>query len=268
MSNAQTQVEKAKDVVPEFVMTKAGFMVVGNELVGDKLTALICETVNSFDKSGITAIVLRNDGYPRQGKEEVFGSCIPDTNSIAINLDRCWDRACEISMKGEKHLSFLGVLWTSVLTTVAHELDHLVLASSDRETYEALRQIDEGADLEDSAKESERQTICRLAREFDTEIPAPSEMGYFGVKWMQLHTDDATKDLLWVQKARQDVQEGIVYREEGTDQKLSTYRQFVKLAYQQDGEGWDQPTNPISLVVYMDGKDEPVLLPAEPSTLR
>lgn len=251
MNQKQEVKSPVEDTKPEFIMTTSGVMVIGGELVGEKMTALICEAINHFN-SDVAVVVLRNDGYPKAGDETLFGIAFPDTDSIAINVDRCWDYACEIAKEGKQNLGLMGLLWTNLLSTVAHELDHLTIAASDRELYEMMRSQDDGKDLEDSAHEAERQLICTLARDFDTEIPTASELGWLGLKIMALFTEEATKDEEWVANARRMMEAGIVYEEKDTEIVRDTFRQFVKEAYDQDGKAWEQATAPISLDVYMD----------------
>lgn len=260
MTQTQQAVETKAEAKPEFVMTKSGVMIIGSELVGEKMTALICEAINHHYTSQVALIELRKDGRPialvedKDGKkveEPLFGIAFADTHSIAINVKQCWDYACEVAAKGEQHLGLLGLLWTNLLSTVAHELDHLTIANSDRDLYELMRATDDGKDLEDSAHEAERQLICTLARDFDVEIPTPAEMGWLGVNIMALFTGEK-KDKEWVHRARKMMEKGIIYMEEDEALVRHSFRQFVKEAYNQEGAAWEQATAPINLDFYMD----------------
>jgi len=259
---------KAEGEPQDFILTKTGVMIVGSELIGDKLTALLCEAIEMNKASGLASVVIRNDGYPRDADGPVFAMTYADTHSFAINLNHCWDRACEIATEGDKYLSFLGVLWINVLSCFGHELDHLDLAAGDRELYEALRANEEGnKELETAAKETAQTLIMRLALKFDTEIPAPAELGWFGVKWMELHTNEESKDLEWVIKARQMVESGVVYEEPDNDIKITSFREFVKQGYDLKGkEDWDQAVSCVNLEAHLDAgveefKAEPVEAP-------
>jgi hypothetical protein len=256
MENQPQQTLSKEAVANDYVLTTGGFMIIGSELVGEKMTALIAEAVNSFDQSAVTTIVLRNDGYPAdwddKGATPIFGRAFPDSHSIAISVSRCFDRAAEIAMKGDKYLSFTGLLWVNIISAIGHELDHLVIANTDRELYETMRLLDGGKDLEASAKDSERQLICTLARDFDVEMPPVAEMGWLGVEIMNLFTNKDTKDLPWVDKARKMLEAGHVYYEDVNELECFTFREFVKQAYSQDGEGWDQPTTPCHLNMYIE----------------
>lgn len=264
----------AKAEAPEFILTKGGVMIIGGELAGEKMLAIICEALaakNIFGDTGLTTIVMRDDGYPIDTDgTPIFGMADADTQSISINLKRCWDNACKTASKGEKNLSFLGILWMQVLHTVGHEMDHLALAKEDRELYETMRRDEEGIkDLEESGNQCATQVIIELAKRFDMEPPAFSEMGYFAAKWMDLHTASNTKDLEWAIKARNMAGEGMMYEEKDKDILVRSFREFVKLAHDPDGsvEGWDQATTPVNLTVHLDNgiteelKAEPVVAP-------
>ena len=256
---------------PDFILTKGGVMIIGSELIGEKMTAIICEVLAAdhiFEPTDLTTIVLRNDGYPIDvDTTQVFGMAFADTHSISINLEQCWGSACKTAAKDDKKLSFMGILWINVLQSLGHEMDHLALATADREIYEAMRRDEEGVvELEKSGTESATSMIIQMAKKFDIEMPAPSEMGWLGTKWMELHTTDTTKDLKWVIKARKMVEEGIVYTEPENDISISTFREFVKLAHDancKDGL-WEQATTPVDLIAHLDNgvveviKAEPV----------
>lgn len=264
----QTEAEKKPEgTKPEFILLKSGVLVAGGELVGEKLQALLAEMIVLDDKVGLCEVVFRNDGFPQDSEEQVYGAAYADTHSIAINLQKCWNSACENSEKGDVNLSFMGILWTNVLNAIGHEMDHIDIATRDRELYEVMRSTDDGnEELEDTAQDESVKLIVALAKKFDIEIPTPAEMGWFGVKWMELHTDETTKDLDWVVKARTQVEEGIIYQDDEADAKLSTYREFVKMAHAEGDEddAWEQATTAAILTAHMDNgvveefKAEPV----------
>ena len=257
-----------------FVLTKSGVMFVGNDLLGDKLAAVYCEMIQMDDLHSLACLTIRDDNFPFDGNKPVFGIALADTNSVAINLEHCWHKACvEANKSSVINLSFMGILWVNLLDTLAHELDHLTVANNDREMYETMRLTDDGdKELEDSAKAASAPMILRMAKELDIEPPAPEAFGWFAVKFMELFTNNSTKDLEWVIKARADIEAGIIYEDTEKDYKCLTFREFAKLAYTDEASKldetiWDQPTTDVNLYAYLDNnvveefKAEPVAEP-------
>ena len=163
----KAKVEEANSKQPEFVLTKTGVMIIGHELIGDKLLALLCESLKMNESCGVSTIVLRNDNYPREGNKPVFGMTYADTMSIAINLQHCWDRALKVAEKGDKNLSLLGILWVNLLSTIGHEIDHVDMAFGDRELFETMCSTEEGnKELEEVAAETAERLILKLALKF------------------------------------------------------------------------------------------------------
>lgn len=276
MTQKETQSTKpamaeVEDTKPEFVLLKSGVMMLGTSLLGDKLSAIIAEAINLDDGHGMACIVARVDGYPKEVDGPVFGMTYADTYSAAINLAHCWDSACKTAMEGKENLSLLGLLWINVLSAVGHELDHLNLSTRQRDMYETDRATEDGNDLlEEVANEAALKMIVVLAKRFDIEIPSAHEMGWFGAKIMGLFTDDETKDLPWVVKARGHMEGNIIY-EEG-ENKCLTFREFIKMAHSEmddvKGDGlWEQATTAVNLIAHLDNgaveefKAEPVETP-------
>ena len=254
-----------------FILTKGGVMIVGDELLGNKLTAILCAAIDDEDLydglDGLACLTLRDDNFPVNGDKPCFGMAYADTNSIAINLEHCWHRACVKAHENEENLSFMGMLWVNIFSTLAHELDHLTVANNDRVMYELMRSTEEGnEELEKSGNSAGEPLMIALAKEFDIEIPAAGDLGWFGVKLMALFTDDTTKDLEWVIKARKDIEEGLIYAEPENDIKITSFREFVKQAYDlnSNDEAWEQPTTAVNMTAYLDNgvveefKAEPV----------
>jgi hypothetical protein len=250
-----------------FILTKSGVMVVGEHLLGDKLLGLMCAAIKQDGVHGLCNLTIHDDNFPIENAAPVFGMAYADTNSVAINLEHCWHRACVKAHEGEVNLSFMGILWVNLLSTLAHELDHLIIANNDRELYETQRLTEEGlAELEDSAQGAGEPMIIELAKLYDIEPPSAGDFGWFSAKFMKLFSDDSTKDLEWVIKARKDLEDGIIYAEPENDIELKTFREFVKVGFDNDGhsEGWDQPTSAVNLLALMDNdvveefKAEPV----------
>jgi hypothetical protein len=259
------------DPKPEFVILKSGVMMLGEELMGAKMAAIVAETINLHVDHGLACIVARTDGYPADAEGQVLGMTYADTYSASINLQCCWDWACKKAMEGEENLSLLAMVWINVMSAVGHELDHLDMATKNRDMYESDRATKDGnALIEEVANEAALKTIVQLAKRFDIEIPPAGEMGWFGVKVMELFTNDDTKDLPWVIKARQNMEGGIIY-EEG-ENRCFTLREFIKMAHSElddtRGDGlWEQPTTAVNLVAHLDSgaveefKAEPVIEP-------
>lgn len=270
MSTEQTAVldKAAKTAEAGFVLTKSGVMFIGSELLGEKLAAIMCEAIVRDDLHGLACLTIRDDNFPIEGDDPVFGMAFADTNSVAINLQHCWHRACVKASKGDVNLSFMGILWVNLLDTLAHELDHLAIANNDRELYELMRSTEEGQkDLEDSAKAAGEPLMLDLAKKFDIEPPSAGDFGWFGIKLMELFTEESTRDLEWVIQARKDMEAGIMYAEPKNNVKIDTFREFVKIGYDNNGEGWDQATTCVNLTAHLETgevetfKAEPVEAP-------
>jgi len=252
---AVASTEKATNVeAADFELTKTGVMIIGSSLIGEKLTGLVIEMLKALPEAQLACIEFRNDNYPQDADGPVFAMAFADTHSFAVNLEHCWHRACVKAAKGEEPLGFLGMLWTNLLSAVGHELDHLMMAEMDRPEYEKLRGDEAGQKaLEDSADETARQEILRLARLVDTEIPTPDQFGWFGTKIMALFTTDSTKDLDWVKKLQKDMESGIIY-DEGENKTCDSFRQFVQLAHDPDKStgNWDQAVQYVNLTAELE----------------
>ena len=236
-----------------FILTKSGVMFIGNELLGDKLSAIMCEAMLYVESHNLACLTIRADNFPFNGDEPCFGMAYADTHSIAINLEHCWHRACVKASKNDVNLSFMGILWVNLLSTIAHEMDHLVIASNDREMYELMRSTEDGnKELEEAANAAAEPLIMGLSKKFDIEIPAAENLGWFAAKIMDLFTNESTRELEWVIKARKDMEAGIIYAEEKEGVEIKSFREFVKIGYDNDGEGWDQPTSAVNLEAHMD----------------
>jgi len=246
-----------------FLITTSGVMIVNPDALGDKLCALLCESINMFANSHVASVIIRTDNYPKIGDEPVLAMAYADTNSIAINLQRCWDVALEKAANKDTKTSLLACLWANVMASFSHELDHLSMAKMARDDYEELRGTEEGNKmLEEQAEDAAIRTIMRLAAKFDVEIPAISELGWFSAKIMELFMGD---DEL-TQKAKIHAEEGIVY-DDGND-LISSFREYVKRSYPDSDEiDWEQGTTCVNINAYIaDGtreilKANPVIAP-------
>jgi hypothetical protein len=268
-----TEQQKAKSNAAEtseagFILTKSGVMIVGEELLGDKLLGIMCAAIARDDLHGLSNLTIRDDNFPIEDAAPVFGMAYADTNSVAINLEHCWHRACKKAADGDVNLSFMGILWVNLLSTLAHELDHLNVANNDRELYETMRLTEDGLkELEDSAQGAGEPMMIELAKLYDIEPPSAGDFGWFSAKFMELFSNEGTKDLEWVIKARKDLEAGIFYAEPENNIELKTFREFVKVGFDNDGhsDGWDQPTSAVNLTAYLDNdvveefKAEPVV---------
>jgi len=253
-----------------FILTKTGVMIVGDQLLGNKLTAILDVAMERDSLHGLACLTLRDDNFPigggKTGDNPVFGMAYADTNSIAINLQHCWHRACVKAHENEENLSFMGMLWVNIFSTMAHELDHLTIANNDREMYELMRSTEEGnEELEKSGNAAGEPMMIALAKEYDIEIPDAADFGWFGVKLMDLFTNETTKDLEWVIKARKDIEEDLIYSEPENDIKITSFREFVKQAYDlnSNDEAWDQPTTAVNMIANLES-GEVVEFKAEP----
>ena len=267
MSEQTQQAVETKVEKDNFVLLKSGVMMIGDALLGPKLAAITAEAINLNDDHGLACIVFRNDGFPADKLGPMFGVTIADTYSIAINLDRCWSAACESAEEGESNLSFLGMLWVNVLSAVGHELDHMDMATKNRAQYEEDRSTKDGNEiLEEVAQEAAINMIVKLAKTFDIEIPHVGEMGWFGPMIMDLLTNEATKDLEWVNKARTQMDHSVIYSE-GEGKECFSFRDFIKKAHSNGDASWDQPTTCVNLEHHVDNavveefKAEPVVEP-------
>jgi hypothetical protein len=253
-----------------FGLTKTGVMILGIDLLGEKLGGLLVKATDLGDANhGLALLAIRTDNFPMDGDAPCFGTAYADTSSVAINLEHCWHRACVKAHAADVNLNFMGILWVNILNTLAHELDHLAYANDDRELYELMRSSEDGQkDLEKSGQAAGEPMMIALAKQFDIEPPAAADFGWFGTKLMDLFTNDTTKDLEWVIKARKDIEDGVIYEEVENNFKCLTFREFVKKAHDPDNEeGWDQPTTAVNLTAELDSgvieefKAEPVEVP-------
>ena len=270
----KTEEVKAANAEPEFLLTKNGTMIGGAHLIGEKLTGLVLEILANHASVGtkehqmssnIGLIEFRNDNYPQDSEGPVFAMSYADTFSFAVNLEQCWHSACVDASKGEEALGFLGMLWINVLSAVGHELDHLQIAAADRDQYEEMRgDADLVKALEESAADTAKSEILRLARVVDTEIPAADGLGWFGTKLMALFTTDSTKDLEWVLKLQKDMEKGIIY-DGGEDRQCLSFREYIKLAHDPEGEtgNWEQTTTAVNLEAELE-TGETITVKAEP----
>lgn len=284
MTNGQTNTEMAEAMVKaktsnnnaesktkasdEYVTTKTGVMIVGAELLGRKLLNILGAMIDMNEEDKLSSVIIRDDNYPQQDGEPVFAMTYADTYSICINLQRCWDHACEVSEKGEHKLGFMGVLWIDILCSIGHEMDHIRLASKDRSLYEKYRSTEKGNKaLEEVANESAKNDIVKMVKKYNLEIPAANGFGWCGIKLMELFTDEKTKDLDWVIRAQRMIKQGVIYDdgEEGVE-IINTFRAFVRMAYQgkhvsETEDSGEQATIPVNLEVKETGeviKAEPV----------
>jgi hypothetical protein len=235
--------------------------VFNTELLGNKLAALICEMIDLDIDHDVLSVVIRADGYPAEGDDMVFSMAYADTQSIAINLKRCWDNACEVAAGGEVSMSLLHVYWTNVLIAVGHEIDHINVARQDRDGYEALRSTPEGYKaLEEAANIHAKYLLLQLALKYDVEMPAPADLGWAGVQWMALNTGEE-KGEEWVENARLMLETGVVY--DDGEHEILTYREIIKRKYDAEGKyEWEQPTTSVNMTATVDG--EKVEIQAEP----
>lgn len=259
-------VKAANAEKPEFVLTTTGVMILGAELIGDKLTALLCEAFKMLDADGVALAEMHIDNWPQDADGPVFGMAYADTHSFAINLQRCWDSAAEDAEKGEEDLGFLGMLWINVLSAFGHEIDHLNIAYGDRELYEGMRVDKEMAEeLEKAADETARAMMIEMARTLDIE-PNLDDLGWFGIKIMALMTGDDTKALPWVNKLRKDLENNVIY-DGGENKQCFTMREFIKKAHAQDADNWEQAITAVNLEAHLESgevevfKAEPVATP-------
>jgi len=254
-SNMSKQTQQAVETKVEkdnFVLLKSGVMMIGDALLGSKLAAITAEAINLNDDHGLACIVFRNDGFPADKLGPMFGVTIADTYSIAINLDHCWSAARESAEEGKSNLSFLGMLWVNVLSAIGHELDHMDMATKNRAQYEEDRSTKDGNEiLEEVAQEAAINMILKLAKKYDIEIPHVGEMGWFGPMIMDLLTNEATKDLEWVNKTRTQMDHSVIYSE-GEGKECFSFRDFIKKAHSSEDASWDQPTTCVTLEHHVD----------------
>jgi hypothetical protein len=231
----------------DYILTKSGVMIVGDAALGNKLTALLCESILMNMKGNVSSVVVRTDNYPQVDGTPVFGMAYPDTNSISINLQRCWDSAVDLGKDPDVHESFLACLWINVLSVFGHELDHLALASINRDEYEALRMEEDGdKQLEEQAIDAGVRNILKLALKFDTEIPAVNEMGWFAAKIMELFMDD----LDWIESAKAAVECNVIY--DDGKMEITSFRDFIKQSYPDaDSEDWEQNTAAVNINAHL-----------------
>ena len=227
-------------------------IVVGEELVCEKVLAIVNEALNMDKEIGLTSLMFRTDGYP----EGVLGMAYPDTNSIAINLKEIWEGSCELAEK-EENLSLRAIVWINLMSTLMHDLEHIRAGNRGRKMLEDSRKEDPKG-LEKEADMYAKRMLVELAMKFDIEPPVMGEMGWFATRMMDLATGpDAEKD--WVKRHVKLMEAGLIYHdpepEEGAPQEIYTYRDYLKktvskLGLPEDMEmDWDQPTTAVHMIM-------------------
>jgi len=244
--------------MPEKIITMDKVAITGTELLGPKMTALVCELISlsPLPEDELNSVVIKADGHPK----DLFGVALADANSIVINLAKCWDNAIETHIDDpETSLGVMGIVWFNILTAVAHELNHLAVAWGDRDEYEEKRKSEEGRqELEKIAEESALAEVIMLAQKFDTEIPAPVDMGWIGAEWMKICTGTGKNDA-WVRRNQKLLEDGLIWDEE--DRKIKSFREYIRLCVAMKGkyadhalgkyssEWEEQATTPVNMVL-------------------
>jgi hypothetical protein len=240
---------EAEVVKDKFMITDTGVMLVGHDHLGEKMTAIICELFRrQHNKTRTTALMFRVDGYPA----EHLGMAYADTFSAAINLSECWEQAKKTAENDkDMALSVAAIAWLNIFVATAHELNHLEIAGKLPEDFAELMATEEGRkELDSIADDDCTKDLIAMAKAVDMEIPKIEGLGWLGTKLQELFTSPDTAELPWVIRSRKMVETGYIYDDpENPMARSKSFRQFINLAYDRDGD-WEQTVAPVSMTAY------------------
>jgi hypothetical protein len=216
-------------------------MVVGAELVSEKLLALMEQALKFEEDNGVRVISFRSDGRP----EGVFGMCNVDTGAVALNLEQIW----KISLRNLKDPGYFatlrGAIWWHQLTVVFHEMYHLAM---DVKNHEASMMAD-AAKAEDKADDYAIQMLARIAEKYDTEPPALENEPFFGPRIMELALQKGGMS----DKQLSQLEDGVIYENTVAGTRLTEFRMWVRgLVDPQHGDkDWELPTVGVNITYTM-----------------
>ena len=261
METNTTQESVAK-VEGLYHVLKGGTVLHGAELVPDKVCAIISEILVLEPDTGLINLVFRGDGYP----DDCMGMAYVDTHSVAINLEGIFKISCDIA-KDEKNLSLRGILWTNLLSTILHDIHHVLYGYTDREDLEAKKNGEKGtALLDDEADDWAKEMMVKLARKVDIEPPMMAEFGFFAAKFMELMSTKAVEED-WLGHHLGLIEAGMIYVNAEQDIEIKTYREYLRQTMdsknEQDPE-WEQAVSAIDMVCRLENGSIEVAKTIEP----
>jgi len=253
MTTQQEVPDKSGKERHETLVVKGGTTIEGLELVGEKVGAIISQimTLDKWepgDNFGVRSIVFRTDGLPK----DKLGMSYPLAGAIAVNLQEIWNMCIEDMKAGELHLSLQGHIWNQLLLTLLHEIHH-VDSCRDPEMIELCESAADDLDKEAEAWASE--VIDDLAKEFNIEPVSLAEMGFFGLKLMEvaqeLTSGEVTEENKWLDRGLKMLEEGIIYHDEANDILCKTFREYRRGITDPEGkdDAWGKAISVIDLVV-------------------
>jgi hypothetical protein len=254
MSKTELQKEapqdpSSEDDIVKWVNLPGGCAVHGVHLVCEKLAGIVSKIMKRDvykDNFGVRCIEFKNNGFPA-GKA---GMAYIDGGAIAINLEEIWSSCLSVLEEGEVKLGMTGVIWDELITTLLHEIHHID-ACRDSE-YRAIA-ADDPSGADEDAEAWAKETLTELAKVFDIEPGALSDMSFFKVKLMELMTSDL-KDEDWVVRTRVLLEDGIMYHDEDNDITIKTFREYLRGIEDPDekDDNWEQGISVIDLIFSMD----------------
>ena len=210
----------------------AGVMVVGAELVSEKLLALIEQAFKLEENNGIRVLSFRADGRP----EGVFGMCNVDTGAVALNLEQMWQKSVKNLRDPGYFTTLRAAIWWHQLTVVFHEMYHL---AEDVRDHEASMMVD-AAKAEDKADDYAIQMMGAIALKYDVEPPALENEPFFGPRVMALALDK--KGMSDAQRVQ--LEDGVMYENSVAGSYHKEFRTYVRLLIDPERRisDWELPT--------------------------
>lgn len=254
MEPQKEQAEKQQVMVPinpTALETPSGLVMVwGFEHVSVKMLNML-KTVLSHDGfdmvyHGIKSVVFRVDGYPKENGKSICATFSPDTGSIAINMEKTFEKAIERSMD-HPETSLCASWWVEMLLNFGHEAHHGVRWATDRDKLYA----NEGGLLEKEellAEKYAESLISELVQEYNIEMPNLEDEVWFNSQTSEL-LDSKGKDE-WAKAQNEMLIEKIIWRHEpknGEEVVVHTFKEFICLITNGDmtSEEWSKPTSQI-----------------------
>ena len=233
---------------PTALDTPSGLVMVwGFEHVSVKMLNML-KTVLSHDGfdmvyHGIKSVVFRIDGYPKENGKSVCATFSPDTGSIAINMEKTFEKAIERSMD-HPETSLFASWWIEMLLNFGHETHHGVRWDTDREKLYANK----GLLLEEEellAEKYAESLISELVQEYNIEMPNLEDEVWFNSQISELF--DGKDNDKWAKAQNEMLIEKIVWRHEPKNSEavvVHTFKEFVCLITNGDmtSEEWNKPT--------------------------
>lgn len=238
---------------PVFINTPTGAVaVIGHELVSKKALVVLghCLTVPetlSADTGGhnVHLVVFRDDGTPvDKDRRPLIGNCAPDTGSIAVNLDRIFEIACEEAGENTGE-SLWACYWRQFILCLLHEIHHLnFLRGVDLHDAGLVKEEEE------LAEEWSISALFELAKNVDIEPGNYREFPHFAADAIRAIEEGAeqeegdaelAKEQKWM--LENNIMHHLAADGEHPEMTTHTFKQFCQImANDLDGEDWKKNT--------------------------